>query len=375
MLAIHHQRPDIVKLLVQHGAKIVGLFNGLQPWPLACQQAAQCDMQNPADKTTSVEIVKALANLIPDCKPWNEVALVHNTEELEKKINRLGTCIPGGFNGLHKLLEDQKLDSISRTELLKVWLRSHFGPLLKNEPHPETGDTLLITAAKQGLLPEVNLLVQQQVDLNRQNHRGETALILAAAHGHEHVVAALLKADATYWLKDKQGRTALDAVTASELPATATRQIIITLEESQKAAENQDHSFIPLLVKHWCEPKLRAPNERLIHQTVQAERERTSISEAKAEERLLHQKLTDEFLKNTQELARLEVEVSQLSLKLHTSDPDSNDFNYLDRKRLEEEITSKAKLIEKARAYSVEAKKVELRLQLEDKGIKKNRIG
>lgn len=54
------------------------------------------------------------------------------------------------------------------------------------------------------------------IDIDAQNSRGETILMLASQYGHTEIVRFLLAQEATSDLKDYQGQTALDRAKAWE---------------------------------------------------------------------------------------------------------------------------------------------------------------
>ena len=55
----------------------------------------------------------------------------------------------------------------------------------------------------------VNMLIQYRADVNIQNHRGETALIIAAARTYQQCLRVLLEQGADMNIQDHDGRTAL----------------------------------------------------------------------------------------------------------------------------------------------------------------------
>jgi hypothetical protein len=79
-----------------------------------------------------------------------------------------------------------------------------------NAREQDSGNSLLITAAWNGQLEMVKLLITKGADLNLSNDSGVTALIGASYKGHEKVVRELLSHGADKDIKDKHGNTALD---------------------------------------------------------------------------------------------------------------------------------------------------------------------
>ena len=73
---------------------------------------------------------------------------------------------------------------------------------------------LLTCAAKAGDLNSIKDLVDQGANLNEpSDYDGKTSLHLAAAEGHVNVVQYLLLHGASYFVRDRRGRTPLfDAI-------------------------------------------------------------------------------------------------------------------------------------------------------------------
>ena len=70
-------------------------------------------------------------------------------------------------------------------------------------------DQYLFRASREGDVPVLETFVESKYDLNRQDAKGYTPLILAAYHGHEAAVDLLLAAGADPCRQDKRGNTAL----------------------------------------------------------------------------------------------------------------------------------------------------------------------
>lgn len=73
---------------------------------------------------------------------------------------------------------------------------------------------LLTCAAKAGDLDSIKSLIEQGANLNEpSDYDGKTSLHLAAAEGHINVVHYLLQHGASFYVKDRRGRTPLfDAI-------------------------------------------------------------------------------------------------------------------------------------------------------------------
>ncbi|MEO8894450.1 MAG: ankyrin repeat domain-containing protein, partial [Rhizomicrobium sp.] len=81
------------------------------------------------------------------------------------------------------------------------------------KPYPH--DCNVVEWAVQGqsdALPMVRRLLRRHPDLNRQNERGETALMSAAEFSSAPVIRLLLEHGADPWIVDKDGKTAVDYV-------------------------------------------------------------------------------------------------------------------------------------------------------------------
>lgn len=73
----------------------------------------------------------------------------------------------------------------------------------------EKGDTALIITSFNGETPIVELLLNNYAHVNTKNNKGETALILASTWGHTEIVRLLLARHANIHIKDNNGKTAL----------------------------------------------------------------------------------------------------------------------------------------------------------------------
>ena len=71
------------------------------------------------------------------------------------------------------------------------------------------GNTLLMKAAQEGVLPIVELLIQNECSLDKQNNEGVSALMMAAENGHKEVADYLIRQGAELDFSDISGETAL----------------------------------------------------------------------------------------------------------------------------------------------------------------------
>jgi len=73
-------------------------------------------------------------------------------------------------------------------------------------------------------LETVELFLARNVDVNRVDDRGRTALMIAAERGHSKIVSRLLEVGASANHKDKEGNTALDLAANASVRAALGRQ-------------------------------------------------------------------------------------------------------------------------------------------------------
>lgn len=94
------------------------------------------------------------------------------------------------------------------------------------------GNSALIIAAQFGNAEMVNALIARKADLNAKNHAGNTALHMAAGHNNDAaVMAALLRAGADISVKNDKGETPADiAKTKPKLKGTDAMKIIMRPE-------------------------------------------------------------------------------------------------------------------------------------------------
>lgn len=73
----------------------------------------------------------------------------------------------------------------------------------------EEGQTALMSAAENGRVRLLEMLIEKKVDLNKQNNLGETALIKAIQKGYNRVAQILIENDADLNLQTHKGLSAL----------------------------------------------------------------------------------------------------------------------------------------------------------------------
>ena len=77
--------------------------------------------------------------------------------------------------------------------------------------------TALMIAAQDADLELVNFILSRGADVNLQDNKGKSALMYAATTDSTEIITALLKHKATINMKDKQNKTALDYATHQEI--------------------------------------------------------------------------------------------------------------------------------------------------------------
>jgi hypothetical protein len=80
----------------------------------------------------------------------------------------------------------------------------------------DVGPTYLIFNAKYGSLKVVKYLVKRGLDINYQDRRGNTPLIVASMNGRHEIVRYLLESGANRMLKNKKGLSAIDVVNVNK---------------------------------------------------------------------------------------------------------------------------------------------------------------
>ena len=79
-----------------------------------------------------------------------------------------------------------------------------------NAHSKRTAEMLLFTAAREGNLPSLAKALQQGANINAQNERGETALIVAVKNDHVEYAKVLVALRADLTIRDIDGKTARD---------------------------------------------------------------------------------------------------------------------------------------------------------------------
>ncbi len=105
---------------------------------------------------------------------------------------------------------DQFFDSAEKGNLNKITkILDKEGDELVDKHHTLLGNTALILAASHGHLDVVTLLLKRNAKIDNENKHGNTALIAAASKGHENVVGYLLNKGADINHVNQYGNTAL----------------------------------------------------------------------------------------------------------------------------------------------------------------------
>ena len=106
---------------------------------------------------------------------------------------------------------------------------------------------MLHEAVSQGVTSDVcEALLAAGFDVNDKD-RGETALHLAAKHGHTHLVNALLQAGANSETRNKDGKTALHLATAAKEPVIALSILEHKVNSSATASKSAQARLVELL--------------------------------------------------------------------------------------------------------------------------------
>ena len=85
--------------------------------------------------------------------------------------------------------------------------------------YDKEGSTALLCAAYRGQLSAQTALLKRGASINEHNFNCRTALMLAAANGHDGCVRGLIAAGADTCCVDKRGKTALDLAVEVEMEA------------------------------------------------------------------------------------------------------------------------------------------------------------
>ena len=113
-------------------------------------------------------------------------------------------------------------------------------------------DTEGMVARRRDRTEIVKLLIEHHADLDVQDNKRQTALMLAAAKGYTEVVHMLLSGNADLFLKNCQGRTALQA----SCP-TATPSVLFSLLERHTEYFNHYKDVPSAVVAHDALPASR----------------------------------------------------------------------------------------------------------------------
>ena len=95
-------------------------------------------------------------------------------------------------------------DEIQLKELLSK------GTDIETRDYNFNGETALIYASTEGHLAILNILLDNQADINAQDHTGSTPLHLASFNGHLSIVETLVEQGAEINIQDKWGNSPLD---------------------------------------------------------------------------------------------------------------------------------------------------------------------
>ena len=167
---------EIVQLLLQRGAD---------------PNASDCDMHTPLMNAQSLECVDLLLNAGADINAFDctgaTVVQHHHDPEILDRLTAAGAAF---------------------------------------DSPPESLNSLILSAARDGDLELLDYLLRNEVDVNAPTHLRMTPLMAAAERGHAEVLRRLIAAGADLHAREYQGRTALFYAAAPEsgIPFQLTRQ-------------------------------------------------------------------------------------------------------------------------------------------------------
>lgn len=212
---------EAVELLLQHGADVNGrnrddntalhlaVFLGhAETAELLLKSGADVDVKND-DGATPVEMLGV---------PWEMTRLLTRPMgiELEQERVEAGKAKIRELLGVEGVFDDASTSSaqslsaaafIGDVAAMKWALADGADP---NTKDPQSGSTLLATAALMGHTEVVALLLEHGADINAKSRDGGTALHSAAFLGRTETVKLLLEKDADTTLRSNMGGTAID---------------------------------------------------------------------------------------------------------------------------------------------------------------------
>lgn len=167
----------------------------------------------------------------------------------ENRYTALGcACILGDTWVVKSLLRMKKIDVnlktnfFQRTALMYACVENHIDIvelLIKAGANVNDTDLYGRTAMIGLQYPDiVELLIIKKADVDIQDHSGSTALIKASIYGYLYVVKILINANANLFIKDTDGKTALDY--AKESKKTNHLEIIKLLENAEESIRKKD---------------------------------------------------------------------------------------------------------------------------------------
>lgn len=225
MMAASEDQPEIAQLLIDKGAKVN--FVNSQGWTALTEAADEGAL------ATAKVLLNAGADahlkIKNDASPIRMAASEGHAQILQLLIDKGGklSTITEGQPPLHSAAEEGQLD------VVKMLL----GMDADLSQQDENGRTALMYAAEEGQTSVVQLLVEKGAKVNQQDKNGRTALSYAAGERQTEVVRFLLDRGADVNLLDHNGNSALDFA-ARENAGEVVKLLLNTKEGAQQLRKN-----------------------------------------------------------------------------------------------------------------------------------------
>ncbi|MEM9884802.1 MAG: ankyrin repeat domain-containing protein [Bacteroidota bacterium] len=199
MTAAHDDHPEIARLLIDEGAD-VNYINS-EGWTALIEAADE------GAYATAVVLIEAGADVNLHNEHWGRSALTMAASEGYPNIIELlldaGAdlkMLEDGYLPLHSAAEEGQIEALKMllNKGVEVHLQDHHGR------------TALMYAAEEGNLEIVKILVEKGIDINETDEEERTALSYGVEEGNRSLVRYLLEKGADMMLKDQDGKRAID---------------------------------------------------------------------------------------------------------------------------------------------------------------------